>query len=112
MGRRRRLAVKVAMEPLSSAVEFLLSGVSRIPPEQRTHAACSIFAGLLPEMTEEQAIAAREQVIARFWGAPEIADPVVDLIDGHLALRTLASQPEALQDGSAPPFPRQDHTGS
>jgi len=92
------------MDPLISALEFLLSGVCRIPPEQRAQAACSILAGLLPEMTEAEAIAAREQVIARFWGSPEIADPVVDLIDGHLALRTLASQPGAISDGSAPPF--------
>ena len=100
------------MEPLRSALEFLLSGVCRFPPEQRTEALCSIFAGLLPEMNETQAMAAREQVIARFWGTPEIADSVVDLIDGHLALRVLMSEPEASSNGSAPPFSGHNRTAT
>jgi hypothetical protein len=77
------------MPPLQSILEFLLSGVSRIPDAERTDALCSIFAGLLPEMSEADIAAAREQVIARFLGAPDIADPVLDLIDGHVALRTI-----------------------
>lgn len=83
-----------------------MSGVTRIPPPERVEALCSIFAGLLPEMSENEAMTAREQVIARFWAAPEVADPVVDLIDGHLALRSLAAQPGGLSGGSSPPFQR------
>ncbi len=81
------------MYPLNSIIEFLLSGVSRIPTDERGDALCSMFAGLLPEMSESDIAAARVQVVARFWNAPEIVDPVVDLIDGHIALRSILMMP-------------------
>lgn len=77
------------MYPLKSIVEFLITGVSRIPSDERADALCAIFAGLLPDMSEAEIDAARLQVVARFWAEPETADPVINLIDGHLALRTI-----------------------
>jgi hypothetical protein len=77
------------MYPLKSIVDFLLAGVSRIAADERPDAVCSMFAGLLPGMSEEEIAVARAQVITRFWTTPEVAEPVVDLIDGHLALRTI-----------------------
>jgi hypothetical protein len=77
------------MYPLKSIVDFLLSGISRIPAEGRADALCSMFAGLLPDMCESDIAMAREQVIARFWDSPETADAVVNLIDGHMVLRML-----------------------
>ena len=77
------------MYPLKSIVEFLLSGISRVPSDERADALCSMFAGLLPGMSEHEIAVAREQVVTRLWASPETSDPVVDLIDGHLALRTL-----------------------
>lgn len=77
------------MYPLKSIVDFLLSGISRVPTDERADALCSMFAGLLPGMSEQEIAIAREQVVTRLWASPETSDPVVDLIDGHLALRTL-----------------------
>lgn len=77
------------MYPLKSILEFLLSGVSRIPADEQSDALCSMLAGLLPEMSEADVLAARQQVIVRLWGSPEVVETVVDLIDGHLALRGL-----------------------
>jgi hypothetical protein len=81
------------MYPLKSILEFLLSGVSRIPTDEQADALCSMLAGLLPEMSEADIIAARQQVIVRLWGSPEVIDTVIDLIDGHLALRGLFGEP-------------------
>lgn len=89
------------MYPLKSIVEFLLMGVSRIPGDEQSDALCAMFAGLLPDMSEEEIEAARQQVIVRFWASPETADPVIDLIDGHLALRGLF--PESANDESTEP---------
>ena len=77
------------MYPLKSIVDFMLTGVSRIPAEERIDALCSMFAGLLPDMTAADIAAARQQVVVRFWNTPEVASPVLDLIDGHVALRGL-----------------------
>jgi hypothetical protein len=80
------------MHPINTVIDFLLSGVCRIPSSERADALCSMFTGLLPEMSETDIVVAREQVIARFWSDPQIADPVVDLIDGHVALRGLLAE--------------------
>lgn len=77
------------MYPMKSIIEFLLSGVSRIAADEQAGALCTMFAGLLPDMKEAEIAAAREQVITRFWSQPGIADDVLNLIDGHLALRLL-----------------------
>lgn len=77
------------MSPLRSIIAFLLAGVSRIPEETRIEALLAMFAGVLPDMSLEDIALAREQVITRFWTAPDIADPILDLIDGHIALRSL-----------------------
>lgn len=81
------------MYPLKSILEFLLSGVSRIPTDEQADALCSMLAGLLPEMSEADIVSARQQVIVRLWGSPDVIETVVDLIDGHLALRGLMSEP-------------------
>jgi len=78
------------MYPLQSIIEFMLTGVGRIPPAEQPDALCNIFAGLLPEMSEDDIATARLQVAARFWNAPEVCDSVLNLIDGHLAWRALA----------------------
>jgi len=93
-----------AMYPVKTIVDFLLSGVSRIPRAERIDALCSMFAGLLPEMSEADIAIAREQVIARFWGDPDISDPVVDLIDGHVALRAIVNGSSVSASESRPPF--------
>lgn len=77
------------MYPLKSIIEFLLTGVSRIPIDEQPDALCSMFAGLLPDMSEDDINTARHHVVTRFWSYPDTADQVVDLIDGHLALRSL-----------------------
>lgn len=77
------------MYPLKTVIEFLLAGVTRIPAHERLDALLSLFGGLLPNMSAEDIAVARQQVIARFWTTPEVADSLVDLMDGHLALRTL-----------------------
>jgi hypothetical protein len=81
------------MYPLKTILSFLISGVTRIAPDERADALCSMLAGLLPQMNEEDIVAARTQVIAQFWAAPEIADEVANLIDGHLALRAILESP-------------------
>jgi hypothetical protein len=81
------------MYPLKTILSFLMSGVTRIAPEDRAAALCSMLAGLLPQMSEEDIAAARTQVIAQFWSCPEVADEAADLIDGHLALRAILAAP-------------------
>ena len=87
-----------AMYPLKTIIDFLLSGVGRIAANERADALCTLFAGLLPEMSEPEIATAREQVICRFWASPEVSDGVVDLIDGHVALRKILAEP--LQPGT------------
>jgi len=77
------------MYPLASIIEFILVGVGRMPANERAETLCMMFARLLPDMSEMDIAASRQQVISRFWTVPEIAEPVVDLLDGHLALRSL-----------------------
>lgn len=77
------------MYPLKTVIEFLLTGVTRIPAPERLEALLSLFGGLLPNMSPEEIDGARQQVIARFWTTPEVADALVDLMEGHLALRAL-----------------------
>ncbi len=86
------------MYPLKSIIDFLLAGVGRIPDDERVDALLAMFAGLLPGMSPAEIIIAREQVIVRFWTEPGTAESVVDLMDGHLALRSLLESEE--QDGS------------
>ncbi len=88
------------MYPLKSIVDYLLTGVSRIPAPERAEVLCSMFTGLLPGMSESEIADARQQVVARFWTEPDVASPVLDLIDGHLALRLLLNTND--DDGTMP----------
>lgn len=83
------------MYPLKTIIDFLLAGVNRIPSDERTDALLTMFTGMLPNMTEEEVVAAREQVIARFWSNPDIADEVTDLLDGHLTLRHIFAETDS-----------------
>lgn len=80
------------MKPLRTVIALLLSGVSRLQAEDQGDALCSMFAGLLPEMSESDIAEARTQVVSHFWTEPEVRGPVLDLIEGHLALRALRAE--------------------
>jgi hypothetical protein len=82
------------MYPLETILSFLLSGVTRIAPDERSDAVCSMLGGLLPEMTAGDIAAARAQVLAQFAMNRELAEEITDMIDGHLALRSILAAPE------------------
>lgn len=93
------------MYPVKYILQLLLGGVERIPPGDRPDALCAMFAGLLPEMAEPDILEVRDEVIRRFWHLNPTVDPVINLIDGHLMLRSLLPslpQPEMdeANDGS------------
>lgn len=77
------------MFPLQAIIDCLLTGVTRIATDQRATVLCEMFATLLPQMTDADVVAAREQVVNRLWPSIELAEPVLNLIDGHLELRLL-----------------------
>ena len=77
------------MFPLQTIIDCLLVGATRISAEQRAEVLCTMLAPLLPQMTDADVAAAREQVISRLWPSVELAEPVLNLIDGHVELRTL-----------------------
>jgi hypothetical protein len=77
------------MFPLQTIIDCLLVGASRISSDQRADVLCTMLAPLLPQMTDGDVAAAREQVINRLWPSIELADPVLNLIDGHVELRAL-----------------------
>jgi len=77
------------MFPLQAIIDCLLAGVTRLAADQRAEVLCEMFASLLPQMTDEDVALAREQVINRLWPSIELADPLLNLIDGHLELRLL-----------------------
>lgn len=56
---------------------------------QRAEVLCAMLAALLPQMTDAEVAATREQVVNRLWPWVDVADPLLHLIDGHLELRTL-----------------------
>jgi hypothetical protein len=86
------------MYPLPTILSFLLSGVNRIAPDERADALCSMLGGLLPQMSEADIVAARSQVVTQFWASPEFVEEIVDVIDGHLALRAILASPDADDD--------------
>lgn len=77
------------MFPLPTIIDCLLTGASRIATEQRAEVLCAMLAALLPQMTDIDVAIAREHVISRLWPTVELAEPLLNLIDGHLELRTL-----------------------
>ncbi len=79
------------MYPFKQIVQFLLSGVTRLPASERIETLCAIFAGMLPKMSEDDIAEVRSEVISRLWPLGDAVEPVLDLIDGHLALRELFS---------------------
>lgn len=79
------------MGPYFTIVEFLLVGARRIHPSERVEMVCSVFAGMLVEMLPREILELRRQVVEFSAIAPELTPDLVDLIDGHLALREILS---------------------
>ena len=79
------------MGPYKTIVEFLLAGALRIHPSERVDMICSVFAGMLVEMLPPEILELRRQVEVYREIVPEITQGIVDLIDGHLALREILS---------------------
>jgi hypothetical protein len=77
------------MFPLQIIIDCLLTGATRLPMDQRTEVLCTMFAALLPQMTDADVAATREQVVNRLWPWVDVVDPLLHLIDGHVELRTL-----------------------
>lgn len=77
------------MFTLQTVIDCLLMGAMRISVEQRADVLCAMLAALLPQMTDGDVAAVREQLISRLWPSIELADPLLNLIDGHLELRVL-----------------------
>jgi hypothetical protein len=86
------------MYPLETILSFLLSGVTRIAPDERLDAICSMLGGLLPQMTAGDIAAARAQVLTQFGADRDLTEEILNLIDGHLALRAIFATP----DGEGP----------
>lgn len=82
------------MYPLETILSFLLSGVTRIAPDERLDAICAMLGGLLPQMTAGDIAAARAHVMAQFGADRALTEEIIDVIDGHLALRTILAMPE------------------
>jgi hypothetical protein len=91
------------MYPLPTILSFLLSGVNRIAPADRKDALCSMLGGLLPQMSEAEIATARAQVIHQFWTTPQFAEEIVDVIDGHLALRAIFATDDGDEDDEGEP---------
>jgi hypothetical protein len=81
-------------QPHKTIVEFLLSGVTRMHPRERTEAFSAMLAGLLPEMSRDDIAEVRQQVEARCWITPGMTETMLELIDGHLALREIMAGPD------------------
>jgi len=79
------------MGPYQTIVEFLLTGAFRIHPSERVDMVCSVFAGMLVEMVPDEIVELRRQVEEYREILPELTAGIVDLIDGHLALREILS---------------------
>jgi hypothetical protein len=79
------------MRPYQTIVEFLLAGAIRIHPSERVDMVCSVFAGMLAEMVPHEIVELRWQVQAYSEIIPELTESIVDLIDGHIALREILS---------------------
>jgi hypothetical protein len=77
------------MFALQTIIDCLLAGASRISADQRADVLCTMFAALLPQMTDTDVVMAREQVVSRLWPSVELAEPLLNLIDGHVELRML-----------------------
>jgi hypothetical protein len=78
------------MYPLKSILELLLADIARLPPTDRGDSLCNTFARFLPQLNEKELYAVRDEM-ARYWHLGAAIEALVDLIDGHLALRRLLS---------------------
>lgn len=78
------------MYPIKSILELLLADISELPPGDRGETLCETFARFLPQLSELELRAVRTE-IARYWHLGAAVEALVDLIDGHLALRVLLS---------------------
>jgi hypothetical protein len=78
------------MYPLKSILELLLADISQLPPDDRGESLCETFARFLPQLSETDLRSVRNEV-ARYWHLGAAVEALVDLIEGHLALRILLS---------------------
>ena len=98
------------MGPYHTIVEFLLVGARRIHPSDRGEMICSVFARMLVEMLPYEIVELRRQVVEYGDIAPELTPDLVDLIDGHVALREILS--DAVEEPSkSAEWPWQEREG-
>jgi hypothetical protein len=77
------------MNALNSMIDALIGGVGRLPEEQRADAFCAILSEMTAAMTDYDVASVRALLLARHGQAPDMIEPALDLLDGHLALRAL-----------------------
>jgi hypothetical protein len=85
------------MYPLKSILEVLLADIAQLPPGDRGESLCAMFARFLPQLSEPELRCVRGEV-SRYWHLGAAVEALVDLIDGHLALRHLFSGMPMLGD--------------
>jgi hypothetical protein len=78
------------MYPLKSILELLIADIAQLPPGDRGESLCDTFARFLPQLSEPELKCVRAEV-SRYWHLGAAVEALVDLIDGHLALRLLLS---------------------
>jgi hypothetical protein len=78
------------MYPLKSILELLLADIAQLAPDDRGETLCTTFARFLPQLSEPELRCLR-QAVSRYWHLGAAVEALVDLIDGHLALRHLFS---------------------
>ena len=78
------------MYPLKSILELLLADIAQLPPGDRGEALCATFARFLPQLSEPELKSVRAEV-SRYWHLGAAVEALVDLLDGHMALRHLFS---------------------
>lgn len=69
-------------------LEDLLHGIENFPAEKRVQALETCLASALNLMDRQSILAVRNQISVRLPNGPERRS-VIDLIDGHLALRNI-----------------------
>jgi hypothetical protein len=82
------------MYPLDTILALLFSGTNRLPVAHRLDALCAMLGALLPQMNPGEIAATRARVISCFGSGTDLRDQLMDLIDGHLALRSILAMDE------------------